>query len=122
NKIQSDVDQISTQSFQDQLAEVEAQITPLQDEVSRLQQEIAALTPGRTQLQRTQIAEKEARIAQIKPLLDLYQQIYSNLVVLGKPVDLGSETSSRLTRLESTLDLYQQLYINLLGSLETIRL
>jgi capsular exopolysaccharide synthesis family protein len=122
NNIQSDVDKISTQSFQDQLTEVEAQIKPLQDEVSALQQEIAALTPARTQLQRTQIAEKEARIAQIKPLLDLYQQIYSNLVVLGKPVDLGSETSSRLTQLQSTLDLYQQLYINLLSSLETIRL
>jgi len=122
NKIQSDVDQISTQSFQDQLAEVEAQIGPLQDEVSALQQEIAALTPARTQIQRTQIAEKEARITQIKPLLDLYQQIYSNLVVLGKPVDLGSETSSRLTQLQSTLELYQQLYINLLSSLETIRL
>lgn len=122
NKIQSDVDMISTQSFQDQLTEVEAQIRPLQDEVSRLQQEIAALSPGRTQLQRTQIAEKESRISQIKPLLDLYQQIYSNLVVLGKPVDLGSETSSRLTQLQSTLDLYQQLYINLLSSLETIRL
>lgn len=122
NTIQSAVDQISTQSFQDQLAEVEAQIRPLQDEVSTLQQEIAAVSPARTQLQRTQIAEKEARISQIKPLLDLYQQIYSNLVVLGKPVDLGSDTSTRLTRLESTLDLYQQLYINLLGSLETIRL
>ncbi|MCK7500506.1 MAG: polysaccharide biosynthesis tyrosine autokinase [Comamonadaceae bacterium] len=122
NTIQSAVDQISTQSFQDQLAQVEAQIRPLQDEVSTLQQEIAAVSPARTQLQRTQIAEKEARISQIKPLLDLYQQIYSNLVVLGKPADLGSDTSTRLTRLESTLDLYQQLYINLLGSLETIRL
>ncbi len=121
--IQTDVDQISSQNFQDQLAQTQAQIAPLQDEVSTLQQEIAALTtPKTTEAQRTQIAEKQARIDQIKPLLDLYQQIYSNLVVLGKPVDAGSGQSSRMTQLQSTLDLYQQLYLNLLSSLETIRL
>ena len=122
SNIQSDVNQISTQSFKDQLSETEAQIQPLQDEVSALQQEIAALQPGKTQVQRTQIAEKQARIDQIKPLLDLYQQIYSNLVVLGKPVDVGSENSSHMSQLQSTLDLYQQLYLNLLSSLESIRL
>ena len=123
NQIQADLDQISTQSFQDQLTQTEAQIKPLQDEVSALQQEIAALErPLNTQFERTQIAEKQARIDQIKPLLDLYQQIYSNLVVLGKPVDAAAENGSRLTQLQSMLELYQQLYINLLSSLETIRL
>jgi polysaccharide biosynthesis transport protein len=121
--IQSDVDKISNRSFQDQLSQTQAQIAPLQDEVSTLQQEIAALTvPKMTIEQRTEIAEKQARIDQIKPLLDLYQQIYSNLVVLGKPVDSGAEQSSRMTQLQSTLDLYQQLYLNLLSSRETIRL
>jgi capsular exopolysaccharide synthesis family protein len=71
---------------------------------------------------RAQIAEKQARIDQLQPLLNLYQQIYSNLVVLGQPVESGSNTSSRLAQLQSTLDLYQNLYINLLSSLETVRL
>ena len=121
NVIQRQVDQISTQSFQDQLQEVEAQIQPLETEVSALQQEIAALPTWKTE-NRIKIAEKQARIDQIQPVLRLYQQIYSNLIVLGKPVDSESNTDSRLVQLQSTLDLYQQLYLNLLGSLETVRL
>ena len=120
--LQREVDQISTKNFQDQLDEVQAQIEPLQAEVSVLQQEIAALEPARSLESKTEIAEKQARIDQIQPLLTLYQQIYSNLVVLGKPVEAGSNASSRLTHLQSTLDLYQNLYLNLLSSLETVRL
>jgi capsular exopolysaccharide synthesis family protein len=128
NSIQLEVDKLTTKSFEDQLAEVQAQITPLQAEVAALQKEIAALEPDKWTSQsevlehRTQIAEKQARIDQIQPLLNIYQQIYSNLVVLGKPVESGSNASSRLAQLQSTLDLYQSLYINLLGSLETVRL
>jgi succinoglycan biosynthesis transport protein ExoP len=122
NTIQLQVDEISTQNFQDQLTEVETQIKPLQEEVSTLQQEIAALQPAYNQERKTQVAEKQARIDQIQPLLNLYQQIYSNLVVLGKPVESGTDASSRLTQLQSTLDLYQNLYINLLSSLESVRL
>ena len=76
DSIQKKVDQISTQNFQDQLSEVEAQIQPLQEEVSALQQEIAALEPGpytkasEVSERRTQIAEKQARIDQIQPLLN----------------------------------------------------
>ncbi len=120
--IQSQVDQISTQSFQEQLDEVQAQIQPLQDEVATLQKEIVALDPAWSQERKTQVAEKQARIAQIQPLLNIYQQIYSNLIILGKPVQSGTNENSRLTQLQSTLDLYQNLYINLLSSLETVRL
>ena len=120
--LQREVDQISTKNFQDQLDEVQAQIEPLQAEVSMLLQEIAALEPALSLESKTEIAEKQARIDQIQPLLTLYQQIYSNLVVLGKPVEVGSNITSRLTHLQSTLDLYQNLYLNLLSSLETVRL
>ena len=122
SSIQLELDQISSESFQAQLKEVEAQIKPLQDEVSTLQQEIAALEPAWSPERKAQVAEKQARIDQIQPLLNVYQQIYSNLVVLGQPVAQGSNTGSRLAQLQSTLDLYQQLYINLLTSLETVRL
>ena len=128
SSLQLQVDKISTQSFEDQLSEVQSQIQPLQEEVAALQKEIAALEPDKWTSQsqvlerRTQIAEKQARIDQIQPLLEIYQQIYSNLVVLGKPVESGSNASSRLAQLQSTLDLYQNLYINLLSSLETVRL
>jgi polysaccharide biosynthesis transport protein len=123
NTLQLQVDEISTQNFEQQLKQVETQIRPLQDEVSALQSEIAALqSPRSTPEQKAQVAEKQARVDQIKPLLDLYQQIYSNLVVLGKPVEADTARNTRLDKLQSTLDLYQNLYMNLLSSLETIRL
>jgi polysaccharide biosynthesis transport protein len=120
--LQREVEQITTRDFQEQLSEVETQIRPLQEEVSTLQQEIAVLEPALTAERKAQVAEKQARIDQIQPLLNLYQQIYSNLVVLGKPVETDANISSRMVQLQSTLDLYQNLYLNLLSSLETIRL
>ncbi|HSL30398.1 MAG TPA: polysaccharide biosynthesis tyrosine autokinase [Anaerolineales bacterium] len=133
--LEAQVDSLSTQSLQSQLTQVETQIKPLEAEVSTLQQEIAALEAAASseqakrvpdaalvQANKTQVAEKQARIDQIQPLLSLYQEIYSNLVVLGKPVESGSNGDSRMTRLQATLDLYQSLYTSLLSSLETVRL
>lgn len=118
--IQAVISQISSQNLKDQTAQLEAQITPLQEELLKLEQEIAAL-PTYITANKVIIAEKQARINQIKPLLSVYQEIYSNLVVLGEPIQSRSD-DPQLVQLQSTLDLYQQIYINLLNSLETIRL
>jgi succinoglycan biosynthesis transport protein ExoP len=118
--LQTVINQISSQNLQDQIAQLEAQIKPLQEEVLKLEQEIAALPDYITQ-NKILIAEKQARINQIKPLLNVYQEIYSNLVVFGKPINEGSG-DPQLMQLQSTLELYQQIYLNLLKSLETIRL
>jgi len=118
--LQSQVEKVSTQSVQDQLNDVEAQMEPLQDEVSTIQQELATLNPAYTQEQKKRVAELETQLAKIQPLLDLYQQIYSNLVVLGTPNEGGNNT--RLTQSQTTLALYQQIYVNLLSSMESVRL
>ncbi len=118
--LQSQVEKVSTQSVQDQLNDVEAQMVPLQDEVSTIQQELATLNPAYTQEQKKRVAELETQLAKIQPLLDLYQQIYSNLVVLGTPNEGGNNT--RLTQSQTTLALYQQIYVNLLSSMESVRL
>ena len=120
--LQSQVEQISTQSVQDQLEDVEAQMAPLQEEVSEIKQEIATLSPAYNQERRARIAELDARLAQIEPLLSLYQQIYSNLVVLGAPGEAGGGSNSTLAQSQTTLALYQQIYVNLLSSIESIRL
>jgi len=120
--LQTVISQVTTQNLKDQMAELETQIAPLQDEKSKLEQEIAALEPALTSEQKTSVAEKQARISQIDPLLSLYQEIYSNLVVLGKPIDTGGSDNVRLTQLQTTLELYQGIYLNLLNSLESIRL
>lgn len=118
--IQTVISQISSQNLKDQIAQLEAQINPLQEEILKLEQEIAAL-PTYITANKVIIAEKQARINQIKPLLSVYQEIYSNLIVLGEPIQSRSD-DPQLVQLQSTLDLYQQIYINLLNSLETIRL
>ncbi|HLO31259.1 MAG TPA: polysaccharide biosynthesis tyrosine autokinase [Anaerolineales bacterium] len=120
--LQTVISQVTTQNLKDQMTELEAQITPLQEEKTKLEQEIAALEPAYNLERRTAIAEKQARISQIDPLLSLYQEIYSNLVVLGKPLDTGGSDNIRLTQLQKTLDLYQGIYVNLLNSLESLRL
>jgi capsular exopolysaccharide synthesis family protein len=54
--------------------------------------------------------------------LALYQEIYTNLVVLGKPVESGGDISGQLDQLQTTLNLYQQIYISSISSLEALRL
>ena len=120
--LQSQVEEISTKSVQDQLKDVEAQMAPLQEEAATIQQELATLSPGYTQSQKSRVAELEIKLAQIQPLLDLYQQIYLNLVVLGTPRDMGDNNNPVLTQSQTTLAVYQQIYVNLLDSMESIRL
>ena len=120
--LQLQVNQISVQTVQEQLTAMKAQIDPLQAEVTELQKKIAGLSPTSSLTKRTEIAEAKARLDEIEPLLSLYQRIYSDLVVLGKPSDVANSDSARLAQLQSTLDLYKQLYINLLSSMESLRL
>ena len=121
--MQTQINDISAATVQDQLVQVKAQIEPLQTQVTTLETEIADLQKNRypTEEENAQLAEKQAALAQVKPILTLYQQLYTNLTVLGQPVDNGASTSTRLDQLQTTLKLYQNIYINLLNSLETVR-
>ena len=133
--LQGNMTNISQQSVQEQIDQVQAQISPLQEEKTKLDQDIAALKaqiaaltfPTAEQQQQINnknktIIEEQNRIEQIQPLLAQYQQVYSNLVVLGKAGQSGSQSSVQLAQLQSTVNVYQQLYINLLNSLESVRL
>ncbi len=120
--LQTQVNQVSFQTVQDQLVSLKAEIDPLQAEVTDLDQQIARLQPTTSVTNRTKIAAAQARLNEIQPLLSLYQQIYSNLIVLGKPSDAVNSQSARLAQLQSTLDLYQKVYLNLLDSQASVRL
>jgi capsular exopolysaccharide synthesis family protein len=127
SSLQSQIDKISAQTVEDQLKQVQSEISTLQPEVSKLQQEIAILTKKGTPTdpaQLAQLADDQARLNQLQPLLTLYQQIYTNLVVLGQPSNSTDSTGNdkRVSQLQTTLGLYQQIYMNLLNNLETIRL
>jgi len=120
--LSSDIDQATVSNLEAQIQQVQAQMLPLQNEIATLQQEIASLSPAVTVSQRTKIAQDQARVNEITPLLTTYQQIYSNLVVLKNPMALGNTQSNQLTALQSTLTLYNQIYSSLVSNLETIRL
>ena len=122
SNLQSELDNLSTQSLSEQIAQVKSQMEPLQAEVSQLQKDIALLTPAWSQERKVKVAEMQSRLDQLTPLLNLYQQIYTNLVVLGSPGSSVENNSLMVTRLQSTLQLYQQIYLNLINSREAIRL
>jgi capsular exopolysaccharide synthesis family protein len=120
--LQADLDNITAKSLGEQLELVTEQMEPLQEEVTQLQKDIALLTPAWNDALRVKVAEIQARLDQINPLLDMYRQIYTNLVVLGSSGSRVAEDSLVLNQLQSTLGLYQQIYLNLISSRENIRL
>ena len=121
--LQSEIDSISTSTVQNQLETVQKNIDDIQDQINELETQIAALNAAAiSDEQQSQLAEKQANLAQLEPVLALYQEIYTNLVVLGKPVESGGDISGQLDQLQTTLNLYQQIYISSISSLEALRL
>lgn len=120
--LQVEIDNISAKNFGEQLELVTEQMEPLQEEVTQLRTDIVLLTPTWSEERKVKVAEMQARLDQLNPLLDLYRQIYTNLVVLGNSGARAEENGPVVNRLQSTLQLYQQIYINLTSSRENIRL
>jgi polysaccharide biosynthesis transport protein len=122
--LQTQIAQTSETILTDQQLQIEEQMTPLQDEVSQLQQDIARLSPVTnftTAADKTLLAQKQARIAEIQPLLTAYQQAYTNVVVMKKPIETGSPDENNLNLLEKDLAQYQQNYTTLNSRLEALK-
>lgn len=121
--LQNQSAQASEEDAASQLAEVNAQIDALSAEINQLSQEIAAAPAVPTVEERAVLAQKQARLAQIQPMLTLYQQLSTNLAVLGKPSQTGGvSVSARQAQIDASIGLYQQIYLTLLNNLETVRL
>jgi uncharacterized protein involved in exopolysaccharide biosynthesis len=119
--LQSHILETSKTIINSQKDQIQSQMTPLQNEVSQLKQDIAQLNPPTTAQQKTLLAEKQARLDQILPLLASYQEAYSNLVVFSKPIGDGSVDENNLLLLNKTLEVYQQNYIDLTSKLESLQ-
>jgi capsular polysaccharide biosynthesis protein len=119
--LQSHITDTSETIINNQKELIQSQMTPLQNEVSQLQQDIAQLTPALTSGQKSLLAERQARLDQIQPLLTAYQSAYSNLVVLNMPMDTGSVDENNLILLEKTLGVYQQNYVDMTSKLELLQ-
>jgi succinoglycan biosynthesis transport protein ExoP len=117
-------------------AESEAAIAKASEEIARLQTEILALqteidawnnkaaqqNTALTPAEKTQLNEKQLQLNQLQTTYDLYQQIYSNLVVLGNASGYADGVNTANDKMQSTLALYEQIRANLLGSYEDVRL
>lgn len=128
NKIQDRMtslqNQITTNSdtiLNNQVDQIQSQMTPLQDEASQLQQDIAKLSPATTPEDKSLLAAKQSRLAQIQPLINQYQIAYANLVVLHKPMGTGSADENNLTLLQNQLASYQSNYVELTRNLELLQ-
>lgn len=126
--LQTQITQASDKILSDQAAQIQSQMSPLQDQVSQLQQNIAKLTPATTDQQKAMtdqqkvsIAQMQAQINQIQPLLTAYQQAYTDLVVMKKPISTGSVDEENLALLEKNLEQYQQNVVNLASKLDTLQ-
>ena len=122
----------SSAEAQQTLQKTQAEIQRLQNELLTLQNEIDALkyptslpgsraTPTPSAETRAQLNEKELQFKQLQSTYDLYQQIYTNLLVMGESSSLNGSNSEQ-EQMQSTLALYRQIRANLLSSYEGIRL
>jgi succinoglycan biosynthesis transport protein ExoP len=87
-------------------------------------QPTATLTPlamAQLKAQQDLLQQKISERDQLKSILDLYQQVYANLLVFGAANPNGNQDSLQ-NQLQGTLALYQQIYSNLLTSYENVRL
>jgi len=138
-QVDSQIEALTTSSEAASNAEAQEAIAKTQAEIERLQTEILALqneldvlkspqrqpdsfsTPTPSPEIRSQINEGELRLRQLQSTYDLYQQIYTNLVVLGQN-RAADDITAEEEQTQSTLALYRQIRANLLSSYEGIRL
>jgi capsular exopolysaccharide synthesis family protein len=122
-ELQNRIDQVTEENVQEQITTVQSEIETLQSQVTDLELNIASIDPlfaSDEELQ--QRIQFQAELGQTQSILDLYQELYTQLVVLGQPVDQENPSSRQSDRLERTLSLYEQIYFSTLNSLEALNL
>jgi capsular exopolysaccharide synthesis family protein len=121
--IESQITSLSTEILQKQIENVQAQMTDVQSQINALKLDMSEIDPlSESEVDRARLANDQAKIDELSPILTLYQEIYTQLIVLGRTPNTGEANSVDLDRLKTTLQLYQQIYISSISSLETLRL
>jgi len=121
--LQTQVSQINQTDVQEQLVQVDQQIEQLKADITGLEQEIAGFPYSPTPRELISLAEKQARLDQLNSLMNLYQQVQTNLTYIGKPAQNGlSLENPQLAILQSTLNNYKQINTSLINSRESVRL
>lgn len=121
--LEKQITQLSGEVLQSQIENVQKQMADVQAQISNLNADIALIDPESESLEdQEQLAAYQAKLAEIQPILNLYQDIYTQLVVLGRTPSSSEITPTDLERLKTTLNLYQQIYIASINNLESLKL
>jgi capsular exopolysaccharide synthesis family protein len=139
--LETQITQISDEMLQSQIESVQLQMDDVQAQVNNLKTDMAQIYPGSlaveniadlksltedleslTEEEIAQLTAYQTKLDEITPILELYQEIYTELVVLGQTTGASNRNPTDLDRLKTTLNLYQQIYISSINNLETLKL
>ena len=139
--LETQITQISDEMMQSQIESVQLQMDDVQAQVNNLKTDMAQIYPGSlaveniadlksltedleslTEEEIAQLTAYQTKLDEITPILELYQEIYTELVVLGQTTGASNRNPTDLDRLKTTLNLYQQIYISSINNLETLKL
>jgi len=125
--LESQITQMSDEILQSQIESVQIQMDDVQAQVNNLKVDMAQIYPellaqaedsveidleSLTQEEIAQLTAYQTKLDEITPILELYQEIYTELVVLGQTSGTSNRNQTDLDRLRTTLNLYQQIYIS----------
>lgn len=123
DQLQAEISQLKTSGIQEQLNQVNSQIAKIKTEITELEKSIAGFPKTLSPVEVIALAEKQAQLDQLHSLMNLYQQIQTNLTYVGKPAQNESGLDNpRLAALQASLDIYQQMNYGLVKDRENIRL
>lgn len=121
--LEGQITELSGEVLQSQIENVQKQMADVQAQINNLHADIALIDPeSESPEDQDQLAAYQAKLREIQPILSLYQDIYTQLVVLGKTPSSTEMTPTDLDRLKTTLNLYQQIYITSINNLESLKL
>lgn len=123
---------VSSAQNEETLSKAKAEMATLEGQILALQGEIFTLenpptpyswvVPTIAPEDQNKLNEKKLRLEQLQNIYNLYQQIYTNLIVLGSASAMSGSESNANGGMQSTLALYEQIRSNLLASYEDVRL
>ena len=123
NLLETQISELSATAVEDEIAKVQAEMDSVQGQINEIKNQLNQIDPLSTlEADIAQRGALQARLDELTPILTLYQDFYTQLVVLGETDASQDLTPTQLDQLKTTLNLYQQIYLNSISSLETLRL
>lgn len=121
--LEAQITQVSSEMLQKQIESVQVQMDDVQVQVNNLKTDMAQIDPESEEEEDiAELTAYQTKLDEIMPILELYQEIYTELVVMGQTSSTSDRDPTDLERLKTTLNLYQQIYITSINNLETLKL